>query len=413
MSLEISGRTGRGRGVTGRLWLAIAALIVTVTLALVCGFALFFELRQFAKVGGTPTITSLGSAGEFFSVVIGIPLALLTLVAGVLGFVHFTSRRDEFEILKFFVDEICKPLGEKMRRITSGLGSLVRIGNELRGTAFETMNNADESDKDPSEIFEGLSQERKVEFESVVGRIKECFGEWRNSYLAILDDIYGSVLAQQRIDEVISSREMTPVRYVRARLPESLHEWVFLAHRKYGIAKDSQQDLGRKYPDDPRELFDTLEFLLKQTVPSEGLIAAVVLGENQTTLEYLGALVHWRLFDLKEPLRRDGISIHGYFVNSGAAMILTLYQYLLTRNSLREAFRSIFGTRSDLADRFLSIAAPDKRQFASASFNDSLDMQMGQWNRFIIVRTGRGNEFFDIKRHGSIPADLSKYKGLQ
>ena len=364
----------------------------------------------------TPHIDQLGNAGQFFSLIFGIPLAFITLLLGIAGVWHFNSSRDEVEILRFFEEKILTPLGIHLQRITDEVQSLMGAANACRGMTHENIERfierTHQSDLYMEDIVASVDGEDRDVWDRAVVEIRNHIDVWVREYLNMLSHTYETALASDRIDELLAEEFGTPVQYLRTVVPRELHRRIWLEHHDMDLGDGAvgavdavQARVRRSFADDPRELCRDLARLAELSTVNDAVIGVSSASpDGQTTVEYLGALLGVNYLELAEPKVAGDTKIKGYWVNFGAAILLTLFQYLPERGSLYRSFARTYGTRSSLSLRFLATSGPEPRQFLSDGVYQSLAAQFGHWQRLVIVETDGGRTWYDRNRHGPIPS---------
>jgi hypothetical protein len=367
-----------------------------------------------------PRLGDLASAGQFFSLVFGIPLAFITLLLGVIGAWHFSSSRDEVEILRFYEEKILTPFGERLQKVTARVQELIQSTNICRDVCNEVwkryVNACGPNQPTPSGFSKWLSPEDRSKLLEAVGNIIEPIHVWADNYQAVLTRTYETALAFDRIDQLLAGENGTAIAYLCANLPPLLQGELVIEHTPMTLQCKPAGRLcldgntnTRSHADDPYFLCQRLLWLAEHSDEIDAEFADVFGAPGgQTTVEYLGALLYGRTFDLVEPLSRPqmgDVKIKGYIINLGAAIVLTLFQYLPTRKSLCRSFAKTYGTRSGVSQRFVLSSGPEPAQFLSASVYQSLVSQLGHWERLLLVRTTAGLECYEPERHGPIAAE--------
>lgn len=370
-----------------------------------------------------PDMTVLGNAGEYISARFGITATLVTAVAtllvGLIGsglLFHFTSTKDEVEILNFFA-RISTSLGRNIARITQDFEALVQKARMCREEVdailekqFDAALQAGKPLPPPSEIEASLPKDVKERFEALSQSILDDIREWNESYSRILNAPYETAIANERIRAV---RRRTPIEFLRRSVPEPLHEAIGLAHEEYAIPKLGEEEPPgwREHPEDPRELLSLLISTQKQTEFRHMFWANIECYlARSTNLEYLGAIIYAPTLYLAKPIKRRDVEISRFQFAVGTAALLTLFEYLPDRRAVASAFHKIFESRSAVGEAFLRHAGPEPLQFVRQSFHDYVkDHCENRKSALILAHTSDGPQPYEANKHGPIPSDRKSY----
>jgi hypothetical protein len=409
----------------GRHWGAGSVVLLIIVFGFIglflVGFALYAGIPGWAKVHGAeaPKLGDLASAGQFFSLVFGIPLAFTTLCVGLASIWHFSSTRDEVEILRFYEEKIVTPYGRRLQRVMTQVQQIVAGANLARAVCSDIWDRFVTQHPDgnvgATDFASWFSESDKQAVVDAMTKAKfeETFAAWKQHYLELLTETFESALAIERMRQVLADKNGTPMIYLRRCLPEKIQNILGIANKEMTLACApagrlcSAPQTGRNPADDPYELFGLIQFLAANVEPMDLVYADVFQPpDGQTTVEWVGALLGQASFRLKAPLAvtsMNGASITGYTVNLGAAAFLTLFQYLPDRKSLCQSFANVYGTKSGLTRRFLAASGPEPAVFTSTAAYQSLAAQIGHWERLLLIHTTEGVECYDPDRHGTIP----------
>jgi hypothetical protein len=407
-------------------------IVVVLFVAALAG-GLPYLIFQFVNwyVGGmshrpphAPTVQDFGSAGEYFGLVIGVPLGLLaTLIAAMASifFAHYTLSKDEVAILSF-VEELMRPMSAGIKEMVNAFVVLLRAGNNSMHLTrvirdeVDTSSGAKTSDLMTKEQLESF----QPQIQDNITAIRSALDAWTREYEVMISTMFGSLFAHEAIAAALSSEQGTANSYLRSVIPESLQDSLDLlgstgADETSHGGRQSKQSVRdpAAYSNDVRHVLsylshyhvvsfdDALEWFVR---------AAILLPSDYTTIEFMGAAIYAPTFLLEKPLRGPrGLIIRGYMVNIGAAQLMTLYQYIPNRQCIQSALIKIFENRSKAAEQFMELAAPTARDFVSFRTDDSIRWQFRRPERMIVVFVEQPDknwvgETYDKSRHGPIPA---------
>lgn len=394
-----------------------------------------------------PSVQDFGNAGEYFSLVIGVPLAIVaTLIAGAASvfFAQYTFSKDDVAIFSF-VEELMRPVSQSIKNMVREFVALLKVGNDSIRLTWEIREAIKEKKPDGDnpnvKIADLLTPEQRANFlpriEKSIAAIKTSLEAWAREYEILLSTMFGTLFAREEVHNALASKPWgTANSYLRSILPIGLQDDLgLMTNTEESIAalssRDTASQASRKsvnprdpaeYPNDIRQVLSYITGYddVKPEVALESFIgAARLLPTDFTTIEFIGAAINSPIFWLQKPHRRmfKGLTIHGYLFNLGAAQLLTLYQYIPDRPAIQSAIIKIFEHRSKAAENFVALAAPTARDFTRFSTDDSIRWQFLRPERMIVVLAERGSgnftsESYDRSEHGEIPATGYEHQRL-
>ena len=414
--------------------LLVIGLAVTAFLAALTGLAYVFQqmVQEFfghfhekSGIGRSPG--DFGNAGAYYSFVVGVPVAFLGALVGIVAsgiFARYTGTRDEAQIFKF-IEEAIDPVFVQINTLSNTLQNLIIEGNGLRRLAYQLDGDMsaervpDESEDEPGEQLDPwerleallnaddgkLRSKLKGHLENIRGELEK----WNSTFDALFGSMYAALFLRRRIDDVLSERRGTAVSYLRESLHHSLHAKIGIACIRSVTEELSWHDTrgGASYPNDPRTILENVIHFHSITASHHLLRTISFLSPEATTIEFLGAVIYLPSVYLKRPAKCPGNPrklIESYCINVGAAWIITLYQYIPEENAIFHSFKRIFANKSEVALNFIKLASPSPRFFLQLKVDDSMRDQLSLLRRLIVVRTNHGNEVYDPKVHGKIPS---------
>lgn len=360
-------------------------------------------------------LTALGSAGEFFNFVYGVPIAAIGALFGILTTIvayQVANKQGDIQLLEFAVDKSQIAL-RLYRRLTGALGDTLfaagkveELGRGLVGrisrdidqnssATVEMLLALDAINFDADELAEFVNGIRNpdlrgVAIESILVLVnfKIAISSVTEILTEITDDIFASHFAKQQI---LSFRPADrPLDYLRAVLPPAL----------------IRSNAGN-FSSNVRDLSMNMMVLASRTVATEIPLAYERIPNRFRIVELIGHVL--LSVELK---RRDfhihrGLRIGGYRVNLGAAYLLTVFQLVPELETIADSFEAIFETRSPAAMKFLRSAFPDRGELGLSDIMESLKYSLDNLNRLITVEIydsdGSRYEFYDPAVHGPIP----------
>ncbi|MDR3526082.1 MAG: hypothetical protein P4L57_02310 [Rhizomicrobium sp.] len=424
-----------------RAWpYGIGLLILALTIFLILHFGLRQYIDQYlnelyARKTKVPAVGDFGSAGEYFNIVIGVPLAFLGVLIAVAASIilaQFALTKDDIAIFTF-VENLMRPVTKRIRGLVEAFIKLLAVGNqcdELMWRVHKAISASEPGSHAPdARIIDRLTRAQREEFlsemRSYLESITANLEDWTRQYEQLLGTMYGVLFAHEKIHAALAAKPWgTANSYLRVTLPPLFLKRLGLAgdletasrasvrrHKNLRAKKDSRDP--EEHSNDVRQI---LSYLATDNMKTEDALerffaAAYLLPTNSTTLEFVGLAIYPFKFILEKPQRRPlhGVTIHGYLINMGAAQLATLYQYIPDRSAIETALNRIFERRSKAAEKLLEFAAPTPRDFTLFKVDDSICELIDHPERIIIVLVERekgiiSGETYNRSHHGEIPA---------
>ncbi|MFS2317788.1 hypothetical protein RMQ97_07610 [Maricaulis sp. D1M11] len=355
-------------------------------------FSQHIDAQVLTLAGEQANVEDRGAAGDFLNVKIGLPIAAIGAVAGVVitlfaGLLAY--RQGDVDVMRF-VEESITPALNLQSNLARQLSYTLTLSRRCWHCAHSYF--------DAQNLSERTAQERQ-EKEDEVARAKASFdGEFAKARTAIQgvlrslrdadENMYASKLLREQIRGIPASRDM--VRYLMDYVPEKS---VLRANI---------------YPHDLIYSINNLERFGDESDFDEALRAYAQLPVGDTDIEYLGYLLFRWYLRVDEPIPVKGGQIEVFTLNVGAALLMSLYELLPNKTVALRLFNEIFGGRSDVARRILRVAGPSREQVATQRLQDAMEEQFQNPSHLITVGIRDKNgyldwKYYDRKVHGAIP----------
>ena len=388
-------------------WVALAA--AATTLAVVSGLMVWMFIDRNARA-----LAAFSAAGEFFSLVYGLPLALASAaISGVIAYLasKIAERQGDVEILKF-IDAKTQPSILIFRRLVAAIGKVFEAGNDAREVGVLLLGRIDdEGGPDKSPLYDLLKQSAKhfhtledaqafvmgVEDPDhrgdlattymVLSAIQQTIDDLAARFQEVKDDTYASIFARQRFESLRDDER--PLAWLRRQLPP-------------GAPLDP-----RAFAPDMPSLLRNLHNCAAVTSALELPGATLSVPDDNYTVDYLGYVLQPYTLRPKYLVRAGELLIGAYRFNIGAAYILSVAQYVPNKETFASVFEQLFMGRSKIAMNLLDLAVVDERDSISPSMLHTLKPCLEDLNRLIMVDIfdGKGfrSAFYNPDLHGPIP----------
>jgi|GEM_PF-6315659 hypothetical protein len=370
-------------------WLLIAILALGI-IGLGTHEALVRYSNTLIKKPHSELLSDYSEAGEYLNFAIGVPLAVVSALAGVavtimLGYI--THTKDDFDTLKF-VEEFSRPAYKAIQNV-AGVFNSICVAADKSATIAKSRIEDGGLDAQTKEDFEKIAEMIHGDDKSTLEGISIQFENFSLAYHALLASMQGKLFVQSMKDTA-AENENTPIDHLQTLLPV---------------------EIGQNLEKDPKEIIELLASLNSATQPHERIRAYAYLPNSYTALDYLGMVIYSPTFIPSGPLA-SGLRAKDITVNIGLAYLLTLYRYTPNAACILEAFKSVMNVPS-IAARLIEKSGPQISDFMSSSVNNAFNRLLETPERLIILDTeDRGVEFYQPAMHGSLRnVTLTKDKG--
>lgn len=388
-------------------WVAITA--ASATLAVVSGLMVWMFIDHNSR-----KLDAFSAAGEFFSLVYGLPLALASAaISGVIAYLasKIAERQGDVEILKF-IDAKTQPSILIFRQLVAAIGKVFGAGNEAREIGMLLLDRInDEGGPERSPLYELLKQsadhfhtledaqkfvaavedpdhrgDLAIAYRALVD-IQQQIDDLSARFQDVKDDMYASIFARQRFESLRDDER--PLAWLRRQIPP-------------GAPLDQ-----RAFAPDMPSLLRNLQNCAAVTSALELPGATLSVPDDNYTVDYLGYVLQPYTLRPTYLVQAGKLLIGAYRFNIGAAYILSVVQYVPNKETFASVFEQLFMGRSKIAMNLLDLAIVDERDSISPSMLHTLKPCLDDLNRLIMVDIfdGRGfrSAFYNPDLHGPIP----------